>query len=97
MKGLQSNFMSYNFFDFLGNIGVLLILTMYLALQTDRTSSDSMMYSLLNALGALFILISLYFNFNLSAFIIEFFWLIISIYGMYKSLLKPINKSNKSE
>ncbi|WP_409454873.1 CBU_0592 family membrane protein [Malaciobacter marinus] len=76
----------------MGNIGVLLILVMYLSLQTDKISSNSLIYSLLNALGALLILISLYFQFNLSAFIIEFFWLVISLYGLYKNLKnKKIN------
>lgn len=83
--------MDYSFYDFLGNIGVLLILVMYLSLQTDKISSRSLIYSLLNALGALLILISLYFQFNLSAFIIEFFWLMISLYGLYKHF-KSIKK-----
>ena len=97
MRGLQSNIMSYNIFDFLGNIGVLLILTMYLALQAEKTTSDSIFYSLLNAFGAVLILISLYFKFNLSAFVIEFFWLVISIYGIYKNILKHANKSSRSD
>ena len=77
--------MNYSIFDFLGNIDVLLILVMYFALQAEKTTSDSIQYSLLNALGAVFILISLYFKFNLSAFVIEMFWLIISIYGMCRN------------
>lgn len=80
--------MDYTFFDFLGNIGVLLILTAYLALQTEKIVSHSIMYSLLNGIGAFLILVSLYFNFNLSAFVIEFFWLIISGYGLYRNLKK---------
>lgn len=83
--------MDYSFYDFLGNIGVLLILVMYLSLQTDKISSRSLIYSLLNALGAFLILISLYFEFNLSAFIIEIFWLMISLYGLYKHF-KSIKK-----
>jgi hypothetical protein len=80
--------MNYTFFDFLGNIGVFLILLMYLGLQAEKIDARSVMYSSLNALGAALILISLYFKFNLSAFVIEFFWLIISIYGMHKSWSK---------
>ena len=76
--------MSYTIFDFLGNVGVILILAAYLALQTERTTANSMAYSLLNALGALLILVSLYYDFNLSAFVIESFWLLISLYGMLK-------------
>ena len=87
--------MDYNFFDFLGNIGVLLILAMYLALQVEKITPDSIVYSLLNAFGAAFVLISLCFKFNFSAFIIEFFWLTISIHGMYKTLRKRAYKSNE--
>lgn len=87
--------MSYDIFDFLGNIGVFLILIMYLLLQTKKINSDSLIYSLLNAIGAVLILISLYFKFNLSAFIIESFWLLISIYGIYNCFNKSTNQSNK--
>lgn len=87
--------MSYNFFDFIGNIGVLLILTTYFALQIGKITPNSILYSLLNAIGAVFVLISLYFKFNLSAFFIEFFWLLISIYGIYKNRLKQTNKQSK--
>ena len=80
--------MSYSVYDLLGNIGVFLIVAMYLALHTDRIASDSVTFSLLNALGAVLILISLSVNFNLSSVIIEFFWLGISLYGLYKSLLR---------
>ncbi len=84
--------MSYDIYDFLGNIGVFLILIMYLSLQTKKISSQSLMYSILNALGALLILVSLYFNYNLSAVIIESFWLLISIYGIYNYFNKSANE-----
>ncbi len=84
--------MSYDIYDFLGNIGVLLILIMYLFLQAQKISSQSVIYRFLNALGALLILVSFYYKFNLSAFIIENFWLLISIYGIYNYLNKPANE-----
>ena len=74
--------MEYAWFDFVGNVGVFLILLTYLLLQTDKLNSRSMAYSLLNALGAFLIMISLCFKFNLSAFVIEFFWLLISLAGL---------------
>ena len=80
--------MTYTFTDFVGNVGVFLILASYLALQAEKVSASSMLYSALNALGAGLVLISLFFNFNLSAFIIEFFWLIISAYGIAKSWMR---------
>lgn len=85
--------MNYSIFDFIGNVGVFLILTVYLALQTGKTSSDSTVYSLLNAIGAGLILTSLVFQFNLSAFIVEAFWLIISIYGLTKKSTDDIRNT----
>jgi len=82
--------MNYDVFDLLGNIGVALILAMYLSLQAERVTADALIYSALNALGAGLILISLYFKFNLSAFIIEIFWLGISVFGIGKSLRKSV-------
>ena len=41
-----------------------------------------LLYSALNALGAALIIVSLLFDFNLSAFIIELFWVIISLFGI---------------
>jgi hypothetical protein len=76
--------MRYSFTDFLGNIGVVLIIIAYLLLQLNRVSSNSLSYSLLNAVGASLIIISLIFNFNLSAFIMEAIWVVISLFGLYR-------------
>ena len=77
--------MTYSWYDFLGNVGVLLILLSYLLLQMKKIKSQSMYYSLMNAVGALLILVSLYYNFNLSAFVMSIFWLLISLYGLWQS------------
>ncbi|MEZ5523499.1 MAG: hypothetical protein R3E62_00815 [Pseudomonadales bacterium] len=74
--------MGYTWYDFIGNVGVFLLLAAYLLLQLNKISSNQISYSLMNALGAIFILISLIFEFNLSAFAIEFFWLLISLVGI---------------
>jgi hypothetical protein len=78
--------MNLHFFDLIGFIGVLLIIVVYLLLQLGKLSSSSPKYSLLNAAGALLIIISLFFAFNLSAFIVEAFWFLISLVGLWKSL-----------
>jgi uncharacterized protein (TIGR02246 family) len=72
-------------FDLAGFIGVLLIVVAYLLLQLDRLPSSSTNYSLLNSAGALLIIISLVFKFNLAAFVVETFWLLISLFGLAKS------------
>lgn len=79
--------MNFHLIDLAGFIGVLLIVGAYLLLQLDKLLSSSASYSLLNAAGALLIIASLIFQFNLSAFIVEVFWFLISLLGLTKSLL----------
>ncbi len=77
--------MTYTLYDFIGNIGIVLILYAFWALQTERLNARSRLYNVFNAVGAAAILVSLLFKFNLSAFIIELAWLAISLYGLWKS------------
>jgi hypothetical protein len=76
--------MQYAWFDFAGNVGVALMVLGYLLLQAEKLRSSDLRYSLMNGIGALLVLISLYFRFNLSAFLVELFWLLISVYGLIK-------------
>ena len=78
--------MSFHLSDLAGFIGVVLIIVAYLLLQLEKLPSSSPRYSLLNAAGALLIIISLIFAFNLSAFIVEAFWFLISLMGLLRSL-----------
>ena len=79
--------MDYRWFDLVGNLGVLLMVIAYLLLQLEKLSSSALSYLLLNAVGAILVMISLMFRFNLSAFLMEAFWLLISLYGLAKPLL----------
>jgi hypothetical protein len=76
--------MDYAWHDVCGNIGVAMIIGTYLALQLERIRSTTLTYSLLNAVGATLIAVSLLFEFNLSAFLIEVFWVAISLIGMQR-------------
>lgn len=69
--------------DLAGVTGVVLIAGTYLAVQTGRLRIEDVAYSLLNALGALLVLVSLAFDFNLASFLVEAFWLAISVYGLF--------------
>lgn len=77
--------MNYGLLDLVGNVGVLMLMVAYLLLQLNRLSSG-LIYSVLNAVGASLIVISLLTNFNLSAFLMEVFWVLISLLGIYRSL-----------
>jgi hypothetical protein len=73
-------------FDLVGFLGVLLIVGAYLFLQLDKLPNCAPSYSLLNAAGSLLIIVSLVFKFNTSAFLIEAFWFLISLFGLWKAL-----------
>ncbi len=85
--------MKYGSFDFLGNVGVVIMIVAYLLLQLNRLDSNSLAYSLLNAFGAGLVILSLSVNFNLSAFIMEAFWILISLIGIYRYLRTRALKS----
>ena len=80
--------MQYAWYDFVGTLGTALIIVTYILLQTERIKSSSLIYSLLNAAGAAMIIVSLLFSFNFSAFMVEFFWLLISLFGIVKFFLQ---------
>jgi hypothetical protein len=79
--------MSFAWYDILGTLGVAIIILTYAFLQLGRISSGQVIYSLLNAVGASLILISLYFDFNFPSIVVEFFWLLISLFGVGKYLV----------
>ena len=80
--------MEFYWYDVLGALGTATIIVTYVLLQLEGVRSEQVAYSLLNALGAALILTSLYFSFNLAAFLVEFFWLLISLFGIGKYMIR---------
>jgi len=78
------------FYDIIGIFGVGLILVVYAMVQVDKLSVNNIYYSICNAIGAFLIIVSLMVDFNLPAFLMEFFWVIFSLFGIYKYI-----KTNK--
>jgi hypothetical protein len=74
--------MNYGVMDLLGNIGVVVLMVTYLMLQLDKMKSADLSYSVLNAVGAGMIVASLTVDFNLSAMLMEVFWVLISFIGI---------------
>jgi hypothetical protein len=70
--------------DAVGMLGTLLVVLAYFLLQLERTDPKGLSYNLLNLLGALFLLFSLCFTFNLASFVIELFWIAASLIGMWR-------------
>lgn len=82
--------MRYGLLDIFGIAGVLLLVVTYLLLQVNKLHSAGLLYSLLNAIGASLIILSLLDNFNLSAFLMEAFWVLISLIGVIRYLRRPV-------
>lgn len=81
--------------DYVGIIGVSLILGAYLFSQLKQVSVDSILYLFSNLLGSLLITYSLYFHWNLASFIIEVAWFSISIMGLVRVYRKSRIGSQK--
>lgn len=75
-------------FQWIGFVGMLCIVWAYFLLQRGNYGIDSLPYQLLNLVGAVLLIISLLVHFNLGSFLIEVFWIVITLYGMYKNLKK---------
>ena len=86
--------MNLSWFDLAGFAGVVLIVIAYLLLQLNKLPSSAPAYSLLNAIGALLVMLSLIFDFNLSAFLMEAFWFLISVFGFFRSILSKSAAAN---
>lgn len=75
-------------FQWIGFLGMAFVVIAYFLLQINKYTINSLKYQLLNLIGAILLLISLFVHFNLGSFIIEIFWIIITLYGIYKNIKK---------
>lgn len=76
--------MSFAWHDVAGLGGVALVLAAYLMIQTRHLDARRPTYLVLNGVGAVLILSSLLYAFNLSAFVIQCAWIAISLYGLLR-------------
>lgn len=72
--------------DALGSTGTIIVATLYFATQMRYLNSSDLLFPLGNLLGSALITFSLAYNFNLASALMEFFWISISLIGIYKSL-----------
>lgn len=73
--------------DALGVVGVLCILIAYAGATANKLDPARAPALLLNLAGALLILVSLYFDFNLSAVLMEGAWAAVAIVGLVRLAL----------
>jgi hypothetical protein len=70
--------------DIAGIAGSVLIVGSYFLLQIGRIHPDQLAWPGLNGAGAALVLLSLAVDFNLGAFVLECFWLVISGIGLVR-------------
>ncbi|AFV98265.1 MULTISPECIES: hypothetical protein [unclassified Sulfuricurvum] len=70
--------------DLIGILGVFVIIVAYMLLQLEKMDAKDLSFSVLNSLGALLIIISLLYDWNLASFLMEATWMMISLYGVLK-------------
>jgi len=71
--------------DIVGFFGTATYLASYILLQKKASFAQTVAYSAMNLAAAMFVIISLLYSFNMSAFVSQCIWVVVSSYGMYKA------------
>ncbi|MDF3054689.1 MAG: hypothetical protein K0Q74_596 [Gammaproteobacteria bacterium] len=69
--------------NIIGILGVVVLLAAYFLLQIGKIKGGDYAYSVANLFGSLMILYSVFYAWNIAAFIIETAWALISMYGIW--------------
>ena len=80
-----------SFLDWVGIIGSLMIAGAYYGVSNNYFSPEKLNYHLINLVGSLLILLSLYFKPNPGAILIELLWIFIASLGIYNYFRKIDN------
>ncbi len=78
--------MDMHWYDVVGLAGTLMILAAFFLQQVGRLSGTDLAYQTMNLFGAAGILVSLLGSFNLSVFLLEVAWVLVSAYGIVRTL-----------
>jgi len=75
-------FAQITWIDYVGSFGTLMVVLAYLLTQMRIMNATDLAFPVINLIGSLLIGASLYVNFNLASALIEFFWILISLFGI---------------
>ena len=79
-----------------GIIGAGIVIVCYLLLQMEILNSRDLSYSAWNSFASMLLMYSLSQQWNLPSFVIEVFWLAISLYGVIKHFKNKNFTKNRS-
>lgn len=74
--------------DGVGFLGTLTYLAAYILLQVKKDFAGTITYSALNLIAPLFVMFSLIYSFNVSVFISQFIWAVLSLFAVVKAYIK---------
>lgn len=89
-----------DFSDFIGLMGVILMLYAYGRIQFKREYAKQMRYSVINLIGSGCLVFSLWQKWNMASFTGNMIWVLISIYGIFrcaKYMRRPQGKKSSSK
>lgn len=66
-----------------GLMGTFCVVAAYFLMQMNKLDPKGMNFNLINLVGAILLLISLTVHFNLASVVIELFWIIASLIGIF--------------
>ena len=72
----------FGLYDIAGLIGSGIVIIAYFATQAGWFSANDPRFAWANLIGAALIIASLTMDWNLAAFVMEIFWILISVYGL---------------
>jgi len=86
--------LNLQWFDFVGFVGVLMVLGAYAGQQTRRLDGDGVTYSLINLVCAAGILMPVLYaeHMNWSVLFIETAWIAISAYGIWHAARRKFSR-----
>jgi len=73
---------SIDIYTLLGIVGSLVVMVAYFATQAGSLRADDPRFAIANLVGAVLIMMSLFADWNLPAYLMEVFWVLISLYGL---------------
>jgi hypothetical protein len=80
--------MTFSLTDVLGLIGAALFLVAFAGVQAEKLDAHGVPALVMNLVGAVLVLISLVFAFNLPSFVLEACWGLVAAYGLVKRALR---------
>jgi hypothetical protein len=72
----------FSFYDAAGIVGSIVVIVAYFSTQAGWMAANDPRFAIANLAGATLIIASLMVDWNLAAFVMEVFWILISLYGL---------------